>query len=323
MNEFSCKALLMDLYTRYGRSMPFPGNSNFNEWQKAARIKISELMKTVGTPKIPHLGTVFETRIVEDKYVREHVVLRTAPELWMTAFILYKRDAPAKKDTLIILPEDGAGKFEEVWADDYECVSAADVEKRKRIERNRTFAFEMADQNYLCVFPDTMGTGERREWPDEGTTTFFKCSHRIDNNVAIALGESLGGLIALETSRLCDYIESRNDSTSSIYVGGTGSGAIMAILSALVDDRIEGVYVRSPLLSIKDSALETLSCCSCTTIPKLWQYFDNCDLAAMLAPKKLILSAKQKLHDDGTLEVIRQAYNEKGAISKLGFYDFQ
>ena len=314
MNEFSGKPFLKSLYARNARSMPFPEEgASFPEWREKAQNTLKRLLAVRGCPPIPRLGTVVETRRLDGGFVRERILMRTAPELWMTAFLLYKDGAPERKPAAMIPPAEGAGKFGVVWSDDFEAVQKANASVRKTVCRNWDFSFALAEKGYLVFAPDTMGCGERREWMDEGEDKFFTCSHRVDNNVAIALGESLGGLIVHELQTAADYLETRSDYSGKLIACGTESAAAISVMFALCDERVSRVYAQNWLYNIETTALRTGDVCACACVPGLWRFFGNRDLAAMLAPRTLVVSGCS----EDELSLAARAYALAGCASRL------
>lgn len=306
MNEFTCENLFVDLYKRYGNRFAAPLQINdFSVWQNEAVKKLQDILRVSGCEKVENLATVFETRDVNKEYVREHLILRTAKDLWMTAFVLYKKNIVGRKPAFILPPPEGAGKFDLIWSDDYADVASADSLIRERICKNWEFTFALADKGYLVVVPDTIGEGERREWMDEGSQNFFKSSHRADNNVAIALGESLGGLIVYELKVLADYLETREDYSGKLSVGGKRSAADVSVFFAAIDKRVSTVFAQEWLYEIKEDIIKTRDVCSCTCVPNMWKYFDKSDLAEILFPTKLIICGS----DDESLRKVKECYS--------------
>ena len=79
------------------------------------------------------------------------------------------------------------------------------------------------------------------------------------------------------------------DPTKIAVLGGSGGGAV-ALLTAALDDQIPAAVVATFFSSFVDSFC-AVPHCICNAVPDLLTWFEMADVAAMIAPRRLIIEA--------------------------------
>jgi len=79
------------------------------------------------------------------------------------------------------------------------------------------------------------------------------------------------------------------DPTRVAVVGGSGGGAV-ALITAALDDQIPATVVAAFLRSFVD-CLCRLPRCLCDAVPDVLTWFELADIAALMAPRRLIIEA--------------------------------
>ncbi|HYH02228.1 MAG TPA: prolyl oligopeptidase family serine peptidase, partial [Bacillota bacterium] len=141
--------------------------------------------------------------------------------------------------------------------------------------------------------PDARGAGENREFAIEGKDDprWATSSCKDFNNTAISLGQTLIGMQTWDLMRLVDYIETLDycDPSRIGCCGHSGGGWQTLWLTAL-DARIRCAIVSGYFHGFRDTILKT-NRCGCNFVPGLWEMIDVGDLAALIAPRPLLIES--------------------------------
>lgn len=328
MNDMTSAAFLQGLYARLGHKLPLRAETPeaFDAWRQEARAKLRELLSLEKYDKVPPLTLVYEWMDVPGGYVRERAVMQTEKEVWMPFFILRKEKMEGTHPAVILIPENGAGKFGTVWSDDYAYLQNLAEDRRAEYLHRWQFAFELADQGYLVVAPDIRGTGERREWMHEGEENFEVSSRRAVNNVAIALSQSLAGITVWEMKCLAEWLKTREDCSGEVALGGSGDAGTMALYCSAAEDCFEKTFVVNGLSGFAQGALRVATGSACTYVPSLACWLDGGDVAALIAPRPLCVEYTREDPLNGAdgsenvlpqLQTVRTAYKALAAEDKL------
>lgn len=296
---YSSRENLRGIHARLGRKLPMNCDNaiDFIHWQNEARDKLSALLTLHQYESCPPLPLGYEDMQVQENYIRQRCILQTLPEVWMPFFILFKKGKAGKRPAVILPPVDGTGKFGVVWSDDYLALrDCKEEEVRTSFVSRWNFAFSLADAGYLVVAPDLPGTGECREWMDQGDGNFFHSSCRAINNAMIGIGLSLAGTNVWSLFRLADYLISREDCNGQLAIGGEGTAGMQALFFASLDCRVNCTFYRGQYMSFQDSITPQGLEYAGSYVPHLWKWLDRSDIGMLIAPRRLHL---QGMPDDG------------------------
>lgn len=151
-------------------------------------------------------------------------------------------------------------------------------------------AHKLAAAGFTVLCPELTSFGRRRTRQPDGTLpTPNSC--QVDGLRGLLTGRPVLGrrvadtLAAIGAARALDGI----DPTKVAVVGVSGGGAI-ALLAAALDDRIPAAIVGTFFSSFAES-FGTVPHCICNAVPDLLTWFEMADLAAMIAPRRLIIEA--------------------------------
>ena len=189
------------------------------------------------------------------------------------------------------------------------------------IKYGADFGIELAKKGYVAICPDSVGFGERREVSSQGDSSslFESSSCKELSRVAVALGISLAGIMVYEGERLIDYVVKKYSEDVPIQVIGFSGGGMQALYLSAIDERIKGAIVSGYFYGFKDSLLYMNKNCSCNYFPGIFRDFDACDIASMIAPRKLcIQSAKDDhLNGAGGFYNVTSQINEANKVFRL------
>jgi len=164
----------------------------------------------------------------------------------------------------------GRPKFE----DDEATISGGD----------RDFAIQAVARGYAAVAMEQRGFGEL-----DGTVSAGAHRCQQPSMQALMLGRTLVGERASDVSRLIDALEHFPEcDTGRVGLMGNSGGGTTTYYAACVEPRIKIAMPSCAFCSLHDSIFD-LHHCVCNYIPSLYKYVEMGDLAALIAPRALIV----------------------------------
>ena len=108
---------------------------------------------------------------------------------------------------------------------------------------------------------------------------------------ALLLGRTMAGCRVWDVMRVLDAMETHFADVitmeGSVLVGHSGGGTA-TYYTACLEHRFDGYMPSCAVCSYRDSIID-IHHCTCNYVPRIARYFDMGDLAAMIAPKKLVV----------------------------------
>ncbi|MCX7710153.1 MAG: dienelactone hydrolase family protein [Clostridia bacterium] len=329
--DYTTRAHLKNFFDQNPRKYAFQAKDPkaFHAWKNELR---SALRDITGISRMEKCEPVF--RVLEvtqlDGYQRKKTVLQTEKDVWMPFYMLIPDGIKEGDRRAAVIAPHGhgcCGKYGVAGIDDVPVV-------KRSIERYQTdYGVHLVQLGYIVFCPDARGSGERREWMNQGDEDekLLSSSCTQLNFAAISLGQSLTGMWVWDLMRLVDYIETLNIcDTEKIGCCGFSGGGLQSLWLAAMDDRIKCAVVGSYMHGFRESILKT-HLCGCNFVPHLWEYADMGDLAALIAPRPLLiqngsddpLNGERGIEDvNEQVEITRQSYKLFGEESKLQQYVF-
>jgi len=305
--------------------------AEFPAWKDRLRrrlVEITGIDTMVRCEPPPQNPRVVET-VKCDGYTRQKMLIETEPSVTMPFYVLVPdgHDSTKKSAAFLALHGHcGGGKIAVAGVDDDPRVA----EQIKIF--NYDYAVKLARLGLLVFVPDARGFGERREdiyQGDEHLTT-QSCSEL--NRLAVSLGQSVAGMWTWDNLRLTDYIASRDDvDPARIGIGGLSGGGLQTLWAAALDDRYRCVVISGYFYGYQNACFDFV-CCSCNYVPQLFRTVDMGDLAALIAPRPLLIETGTKDWLNGTrgmpnvleqMDITRKAYALFGAEKNLAHDIFE
>ncbi len=263
-----------------------------------------------------------ESRKMEG-FRRDKYIIQTEPDVWMPFYMLVPEGLEhGEKRAAVIAPHGHCGAGKESVAGNRENPTA-----KKAIERyHYDYGVQLVKAGYVVLCPDARGSGERREWMDQGESEEkqYVSSCTALNHAAMSLGQSLAGMWTFDLMRLIDFIEECTICDSGrIGCCGFSGGGLQTIWLSCLDDRIHCAYVSGYFHSFRDALLKTNSC-GCNFVPGLWDTAELGDIAALIAPRGLFIESGSfdSLHGErGIVDVKEQVAITQRAYQLLGVPD--
>ena len=272
-------------------------------WRFKAVAKIRDLLGEM--PEWAPLKPEILERVELDEYVREKVVFDSDPLSSVPGYILIPKNLGGRSAALMCLHGHGPG-----------CCAVANVieprpgyteeQVREAIKQhNYDYAVQFAKRGYVTFTFDYRVFGERRE-------AAFSLYGRDPCNVHFIRGSLLGiNLLALDihdTFRAIDYLCGRPEvDPERIGCVGLSFGGTMTLWTSALDKRIKAAVISGYLCELETFAVRQGNFCGSQFVPALRRYFDLADVAALIAPRPLLIESGTR--DEGfKIESVEKAY---------------
>lgn len=319
---YESRKRLTDYYRSCPRRMALTASApaELKAWALAARAEFLEL---VGFDRMmPAPATPRRTGAADcGQYVREHWLIDTEPDVTMPFYLLRPKGPSGPAPAVICCHGHGAGKDAVAGVtDDPEVAQAVAT-------YNYSYGVQFARAGMLAVCPDARGFGQRRETDARTSPAQSSCDYL--QAVGLPMGITVVGMHAFDLVRLVDHLRTRDDVRANcIGCVGFSGGGWQALAAGIADERLACLVVSGYMHPAAAPLLSGRHLCPCNVVPHLWEYFDLGDLAALIAPRPLLvqtgdadpLSGPGGVADvQGQVEVARQAYRVLGCQDRLIF----
>jgi hypothetical protein len=278
---------LEGLFNKEGCKSRFTGSTlaDLTAWQQEKRAILHNLL---GFDTFADCGNKVYELESEDcgTYTRTKYVLQTEEFVHMPFLMLKPKDAKAGEPLPAILCPNGHFKnFKESVA----AVRTAPNVLIDMEEFHTHHGEDFVNMGYMAFCPDARGYGERAERAVQREGA-WKCSCTYLNRMGIPLGRSTLGMNIWDLIKLTDYVCGREDvDASRIGAAGLSGGGFQSMFLAAADERIKCICTSGYFYGALLSLLHMNQNCDCNYVPNLWRHFDHGDIAALIAPRALII----------------------------------
>lgn len=226
--------------------------------------KLIAFAKPAGDLKVKNFG-----EIKRAGYRIEKLAFESAPGIVIPALMFAADGASGKRPAILYLHENG---------------KADEAEPGGEIE-------ELVRAGAAVLAIDLRGTGETREELDRSDAFFTHFGAFESAMTAMLVNKTLIGLRAQDIVRAVDLLASRGDvELQSLSAYGFGEAAPVLLHAAALDDRIKSVVLKNMLASYELVVTEKISRRVFENIiPGVLSKYDLPDLAATLAPRRLVI----------------------------------
>jgi dienelactone hydrolase len=283
---------LLDAAAASAKSLPFTAESpaDARAWQERARAAVAGCLGFLDTPQVAAEPREIEA-VDRGRYVRHKIVIRTSAKSELPLYLLVPKDLKKRTPVVLALHGHGYGVKDIVglWEDGSERESPDGY--------HRDFACQLAERGFIVAAPEISCFGERQmRNVDEFRAVGISGTCYNVATYAFMLGKSAAGLRVMDAMRVVDYLLSRNDvDANNIGVMGISGGGMHAFFSAAVDTRIKAAVVSGYFCDWRHSILSIFHC-TCNFVPGLLNLGELSDLAALIAPRPLLV--EHGTHDD-------------------------
>ncbi len=311
-------ALYEAMYASEPRTFAIPATTDpaqWNVWRAAFRARLRERLGDLPVERTPpKVSTAPPT--VHAGYQRMYLEFESAPGVTVPAWLLTPTGLTKPVPGVIAVHGHGYG------VDDTVGINPDGTERAESEGYHQDFAVGLCRRGMVVIAPELRGFGRRREVKDQaGDPTANSCHEAAW--WGIMLGKPLLGSRVADVLRALDLLVSlpQVDPQRIGIMGGSGGGAV-ALFAAALEPRLRATAISNYFCTFRDSIL-AMRHCHCNYVPGLLQDAEMYDIAALIAPRPLLIAAGTDdpifpLH--GVLEAyerVRGAYVALGAADQL------
>lgn len=294
--------------SRLELSFLLPHFRDLASWQRTARARVLEHLFYAPPPVSPTPDVIRRTD--RGDYLEEYLTFQTTPDLRVPAYVLVPKKGPRPAPGVVVLHCHGGayvwGK-EKVVAVGNEHPALSDF--KKQLYQGTSIANELVRRGYVVITIDMFYWGERRMLLDQDPesyqhrermtadeiATFNRRSSQNEQLVARSLmtaGISWPGVMLWDDLRTLDYLASRPEvDRQRLGCVGLSVGGYRSFLLAALDRRIKAAvdvgWMTSFASNIRRHVVNTVGLTF--HIPGLYRYLDLPDLAALIAPRSILV----------------------------------
>lgn len=286
-----------------------PEHKDLKRWQRRVRAKVFEHLFYDPPPVAPQPQLLRRTD--KGDYVEEYLSFQTAPDVRVPAYVLIPKRAKLPAPGIVALhSHDGIylwGK-EKLVEDEREHPVLTEFKQTRY--GGKSIAAELARLGYVVIAMDMFYWGERRMLLDddppgyrerslsltrEEIDTFNRRASQNEQLVARSLftaGISWPGVVLWDDMRTLDYLSSRPEvDKNRLGCVGLSVGGYRSFMLATLDERIKAAvavgWMTSLPAQIKQHVINTIG--FSFHLIGLYRYLDFPDLAALIAPRALLV----------------------------------
>ncbi len=263
------------------RRLAFTRERDFAAWRAELDAAFRRIVGVLPAPVPLHLRIAWEE----------------AQPAWIERRLVFTAEAGADVPCHLLLPKTG-GPFPAAI-----CLQGHTTGMHVSLGRPRTaddaesitlghedFAVQAVRQGFAALALEQRAFGEREDQrPRERRSLHNRCHH--PSMTALLLGRTLIGERAWDVSRAIDALAALPEvDASRVAVMGNSGGGTVAYYAACLDPRIAVAMPSSSVCTYRH-AIGRLDHCHDNYLPGALQYFDMGDLAALIAPRPLIVVA--------------------------------
>lgn len=316
-----------------------PEFKDLKSWKRRARAKVFDHLFYTPPPAKPEPQLIRRTE--KEDYVEEYLTFQTTPDLRVPAYVLIPKKAKLPAPGMIVLHCHGGfylwGKEKVVETGEEHAVLA---EFKQQLYKGKSIAAELARRGYVVIVIDMFYWGERRMILDDDLSVyrerplsmtrqeiqdFNRRSQQNEQLMARTLfcaGISWPGVVLWDDLRTVDYLASRPEVNSKrLGCVGLSVGGYRSFMLAALDERIRAAvdvgWMTSFSSQIKQQVINSIG--FTFHIIGLYRYLDLPDLAALIAPRSIMVmngSRDRLFSPDGVkaaFEKISRCFTKAGA----------
>jgi dienelactone hydrolase len=277
-------------------------------WQQTARATVLKHL-SYAPPPVPPAAEILRREDRGD-YVQEYLTFQTTPDIRVPAYMLIPKTGTLPAPGIVALHCHG-GFY--VWGKEKLVETGREhpalTEYKQQLYHGRSIASELARRGYVVVVIDAFYWGERRmildddpasyrepaQMTKEDVSTFNRRSQQGEQLVARSLftaGITWPGVALWDDLRAVEYLASRPEvDPARLGCVGLSMGGYRSFLLAALEPRIKVAvdvgWMTSFAAQIKRHVVHTVGLSF--HIAGLYRYLDLPDLAALIAPRALLV----------------------------------
>ncbi|HEX2341988.1 MAG TPA: alpha/beta hydrolase family protein [Vicinamibacterales bacterium] len=299
-----------DLYEAAPRTLRFRARtrSEAEEWQKALRAKLTELVGGFPATREPLNPVTLETRTFAG-YTREKLVFDSRPGVSVLAYLLLPEKARRPAAVMICVPGHGRG------VDDIVGIDERGNERTDKAGYQHDFAIQVAEAGMAAVAIEPIGFGCRRDPVNARQGLGRKACDPVAGG-ALMIGQTMIGWRVWDVMRTIDYIGTRAElDANRVGCMGISGGGTVTVFSSALDTRIRAALVSGYLNTFRDS-VGSIVHCSDNYVPGILNWAEMHDIAGLIAPRPLFVESGEK-DDIFPIRASVESFNEVRTIYEV------
>ncbi len=275
------------------------------KWRSRALAKTRDLLGEC--PEWVQLQAETVESVDAGSYVRHKVIFDSDPHSSVPAYMLIPKDLSEPAPALLCLHGHGPGKDVVAGVTDADACHTKQAKRRAIDQHNYDYARQFAEKGYITLTFDFRCFGERADAPcpargRDPCNPHFMCG--------TLLGINLLALNVHDTIRALDYLAERPEVDGGrIGCMGLSLGGAMTMWTAALDKRIAAAVISGYMCEFERFALRERELCGSQVVPALRRYFDTCDIAALIAPRPLLIQSGTQ-NEDYPIESARRVFEK-------------
>ena len=259
--------------------LSFDGTQDFAAYQKSIKEKLTELLGD--TPERVPLDPTVEETVEHETFTERRISFAVEPDVRAVSILSIPKLGKKKYPLAVCLQGHGKGMHVSLGRRKYES--------EKPDTGDRDVAVQALSRGYAAICLDQRGFGERRtevEMPI-GKDGGPKCQVTAMN--ALMVGRTLIGERVWDVSRAIDLALTYPEIDGErILCTGNSGGGTTTYYAAAMDERIKVAMPSCAVCTFKSSICNIYHCV-CNYVPRISKYMEMGDVAAAIAPRKLIV----------------------------------
>jgi len=320
--RFSNKAYLQEATRALQPELAFDPDhpDGWPAWRQALRARVAELLGGISPATAPPRAETLESH-EEDGYTRTHLAIRGRDGTQIPAYLLTPAGPAPREGRRVVLALHGHGRGKDDIVGD-----PGQGSPEQRAERlawmaahNYDYARRYAQMGCVVLAPDARGFGELAEGSEQGC--------HVPGVVSLMLGLPIVGQRVRDDLAALDYLTALPGvDATRVGCAGLSEGGKRTLYLAALDDRIKAAVISGYYCTLKGAIGEwdRLSGWDiCNYVPGLLRYADYPDLAALIAPRPLLIenATDDSLYDqeavNEALDLTRRAYAVQGTAERF------
>ena len=246
--------------------------SEYEAWKQALRARLADitgLNRCVGGEPAHELVRTEEV----GGFAAEYHTLQTEPGVVMPFYLM--RPGKSGKCPVLIIPHGHGGG------------------KRQILGYMGRFIREALDDGFVVACPDERGSGDRREFPQQGEDEALvrSNSHRELMQLGINFGRTVIGGAVWDLMRLADWLMDQPEADGFLACAGMSGGGQQTLWFAAMDDRVNAAITSGYFYGVRDSLIEMPNNCACNFVPHFFETADMGELGALIAPRPFFVES--------------------------------
>lgn len=273
------------LVKKLNPTLSFSDKVDFHEWKEKLSDKLSELLGLGEIEKNASPENIdIEWQEARDGYTITRFTFESEPGATVPCYLLIPDTGKEKYPVAICLQGHTTGFHLSIGEGKYENDS--------KYLPNNEFAIQAVREGFVALAIEQRGMGERRSPRSYGEDNLpYPRPHMcaVQSLDAVMLGRTIIGERVWDVSRAIDLLDKfPKCDTGRIMITGNSGGGTASFYAACCDGRI-GISAPSCSFCSYSGSIMNIEHCACNYIPNAPKFFEMQDLAALIAPRRLIV----------------------------------